>query len=315
MDITIIICTYNRVGNLASCIGALGQQQDVDSLAWEVLVIDNNSSDGTGEEVARLAQGFRVPVRCVRETEQGLNYARNRGALEATGHYCAYIDDDILVSPGWLHALYHALQDNQAAAAGGRILLDPDLDIPKWIKPEMYGFLGHQDFGDESFEMDGSERYPFGGNMAFLRDVLLTVGKFDVNMGRKGEGRKREELFKGEELDYFQRVKRGENAYIAYEPRAIVFHQVLPHQLKKRYFRILHFNSGLQRALLGGPARGKTVLGVPLYLFPQLLRAGGRYLMQAVTRGPDWAFRQQMTVANFVGMMIGHYRSRNRATA
>jgi glycosyltransferase involved in cell wall biosynthesis len=315
MDFTAIICTYNRASNLPRCLGALARQNGVQDIKWEVLVVDNNSSDDTPAMVDRLARELPVAIRYTRENQQGLNYARNTGIRESNGACFSYVDDDIEVSPNWLASLYRSFIANDADAVGGRIHLDPSTQLPKWIRDnEMKGFLGFQDFGDEPFRMDGAKRYPYGGNMAFHRRVVERIGYFNPLLGRKGAGTKRSELFKGAETDYFHRLAAAGEARIFYEPNAIVYHQVQPFQLEKRYFRTIHFNAGLQRAYYDQTRFPHTLLGVPRYYYSLLARGLAKYLGEVVTRGPDWAFRQQMNVAHLVGAMLG-YRRRLTDTA
>ncbi len=267
MDFTVIVCTYNRSGNLPSCLAALARQEGVEGIEWEVLVVDNNSSDDTPAMVERLRRELPIAVRYEREAQQGLNYARNRGVMSSRSTHFTFVDDDIHVSPHWLAALNRAFRTNDADAVGGRIHLDPTIKLPAWVVPgsEIAGFLGYQDFGDQPFRMDGKSRYPFGGNMSFHRRVVDRIGLFDPKLGRKGEGRKRGELFKGAETDYFHRLAAAGEARIFYEPRAVVYHRVQPHQLRQRYFLTIHFNAGYQKAVLrrtGVPpphARGSLV--------------------------------------------------------
>src|SRR5690348_4053410 len=204
MDFTVIVCTYNRCQNLASCLGALAGQEGIDGLDWEVLVVDNNSSDDTPGTVERLGRELPIKVRYTKEPQQGLNRARNRGVTESKGTCFTFVDDDIQVSRHWLAALHDAFARTDADAVGGRIHLDPSVRLPDWVVrgSEIRGFLGYQDFGDEPFRMDGVSKYPFGGNMSFHRRVVERIGLFDPKLGRKGEGRKRGELFKGAETDY-----------------------------------------------------------------------------------------------------------------
>jgi glycosyltransferase involved in cell wall biosynthesis len=307
MDFTVIICTYNRANNLPICLGELSRQLGVDDMDWEVLVVDNNSTDSTCETVAQTAKQLPVPVRYTFEAQQGLNYARNRGALESRGDYFCYVDDDIRVAPQWLAALFQALKTNDADAAGGRIHLDDSFVLPPWVKPEMYGFLGYQDFGELAFQMDGVSKYPFGGNMAFHRRVIDRIGLFNPLLGRKGSGLKRSELFKGAETDYFHRLA-ATGGRIFYAPAAIVYHQIQPFQLRKRYFRTLHYNAGVQKAYYDPRTYRRRLFGIPLFLFPQAARNVARYIGQLCTRGPDWSFRQQMTVGYFLGMMQGYLK-------
>ena len=309
MDFSVIVCTYNRAANLPRCLGALSRQQGVQDLRWEVLVVDNNSSDGTRAEVQRLAQLLPITVRYAHEKQQGLNYARNTGIRESAGTCFSYVDDDIEVSPQWLSALHRSFVAHDADAVGGRIHLDPQVVLPKWIRDqETKGFLGFQDFGDDPFRMDGRRRYPYGGNMAFNRRVVERIGYFNPLLGRKGEGRKRSELFKGAETDYFHRLADSGEVSIWYAPEAIVYHQVQPFQLRKKYFRTIHSNAGYQRAFYDTAEFPHTLFGVPRYLYPMLLSGMAEYLRQAVVDGPDAAFRQQMTVGHMIGTMLGYHR-------
>lgn len=315
MDFTVIICTYNRAGNLPRCLEALTRQRGLEGHEWEVLIVDNNSSDDTPRVVEDLARTLPIRVRSVRETEQGLNYARNRGIRESDSTWFSYVDDDILVSENWLASLIQSFEINDADAVGGRIHLDPSIKLPEWIRPDtdMLGFLGYQDFGDEPLRLDGHYRYPFGGNMAFNRRVVERIGYFDPKLGRKGAGRKRSELFKGAETDYFHRLAASGEPRIFYAPGAIVYHQVMPFQLRKQYFRTIHFNAGFQRAFHDDRDYPHRWLGVPRFYYPQLARAVGKYLGQVVTHGPDWAFRQQMNIAHMVGTMLGYSRQEPQA--
>jgi len=314
MDFTVIICTYNRCGNLSMCIEALEAQSNTDDLDWEVLIVDNNSSDETKKTVHQLAEQSSINIRYAFEPEQGLNHARNRGIKESNSKYFAYIDDDITVSKDWLHSLFNTLIDNDADAAGGRIHLDPDISLPAWISsnPEMYGFLGHQDYGDEPMRLDGVKRYPFGGNMAFNRRVPERIGFFNTKVGRKGEGRKKGELFKGAETDYFHRLTASGDAKIYYSPNAIVYHHILPHQLEKEYFLTIHRNAGYQKAFHDTGNYQRRFMGVPLFIFPQTLRAASNYMIETIKSGSDIAFRKRMTLAHFLGTISGYMQSNNK---
>lgn len=308
MEFSVIICTYNRSQNLPQCLEQLARQHGAQGIEWEVLVVDNNSNDETKMVVAELAAKLPINIRYAHEGQQGLNYARNTGIRESRGTYFSFVDDDIEVSPDWLASLYRSFTTNDADAVGGRIHLAPSITLPKWIRDkETKGFLGFQDFGDEPFRMDGKSRYPYGGNMAFNRRVVERIGYFNPKLGRKGEGKKRSELFKGAETDYFHRLSATGDARIFYEPNAIVYHQVQPFQLKKKYFRTIHFNAGYQRAFFDQTEFPHTIFGVPRFFYLQLVKGLGKYFLQVLTRGPSWAFRQQMSIGHLIGTMLGYH--------
>lgn len=311
MQFSVIICTYNRSYNLSKCIAHLAVQEQIKDIEWEIVIVDNNSTDGTDKVIADLTARYNLNIRCVSENCQGLNYARNAGILASSGEYFAFIDDDILVSTNWLRSIYDSLVNNDADAVGGRIHLEKPVFIPLWIKPDMYGFLGHQDMGNVPFRMDGLINYPFGGNMAFNRRVKDKIGLFNTKLGRKGSGRKRDELFKGAEPDYFERLASADGR-IFYQPDSLVYHRISSFQLKKRYFRTIHYNEGFQKAFNDQESYNRTLFGVPLFLFPQLARGVKKYLFNMITKGFNWAFRQQMTVFYFLGMINGYAHSRKK---
>lgn len=300
MDFSVIVCTYNRAQNLPSCIEHLIAQRDVDNLEWEVVVVNNNSTDNTAAIIAALLKSSPIQLRCLFEPAQGLSNARNCGIRNSYGTHVVFIDDDIHVSPRWLRAYADIFRTYDCDAAGGRILVESPQSLPVWIQPDMMGFLGQLDYGDAAFEFDGRSRHPFGGNMAFHRRSLERVGDFNPNLGRKGAGASSEELFKGEETDYFRQVSAS-GGHIWYAPGAIVRHRILPYQLTRRFFLTIHYNEGYQSVALEAPYRGRKLLGAPVFVFPQALRALMRYIVQSLTRGPSRSVRQLMTFAYFVG--------------
>lgn len=312
MDISVIVCTYNRADTVARCLSHLEKLEVPKGIKWEIVVVDNNSNDETDKVVTKIAAHSHLTIRYVHEKQQGLNNARNCGILESRGSYFAFIDDDITVSSEWLSAIYSSLLRNDADAVGGRIHLDKSLFIPPWIRPEMYGFLGYQDLGDETFQMDGISRYPFGGNMAFNRRVVDKIGFFNPELGRRGAGQKRDELYKGSETDYFHRLT-AVSCRIIYQPNAIVFHMVQPFQLKRKYFLTIHYNAGYQKAFNDQFVYHRNLIGIPLFLFPQLIRGLKKYLYQFIIKGSNRAFRQKMIFVHFLGMMHGYINRKKKS--
>lgn len=307
MDISIIICTYNRGHNLPECIQCLEKQSLHDNKTkWEVLIVDNNSTDNTKAIIDKISAESTLLIRYLFEKNQGLSAARNKGISEALGKYLIFIDDDIRVTPIWLQSIYSTFQECDCDVVGGRIHVESPSTIPAWITPDMYGFLGHQDFGSDPHQMDGFVEFPFGGNMAIHRRVIEMIGNFDTNLGRKGIGLKKDELFKGEETDFFHRLANRHGSFY-YQPTALVFHKILPHQLTKRFFLTLHNNAGRQKATYDNNKYARKILGVPLFIFPQLLRSISRFILISLTKGTTNSFRQLMTVSYFLGMISGYH--------
>jgi len=305
MELSVILCTYNRSNGLIRTLKSLQSQDLPKNFAWEVVVVDNNSTDDTPEKVREFAERSELVVRYVKEKKQGLSNARNKGIAEARGRYLHFTEDDEIADKDLIREIYGTFETYECDCVGGRIYLKCEDEMPKWLIEELWGFLGYLNYGDNPLQMD-EQRYPFGGNMTFSREVFKRIGLFNVNLGRKGK-----ELFGGEEVDFFQRLLSSGGKGV-HQPKALVYHIIDKSRLKKNYFRTLHYKAGYQKAFYDKDNYPRNLYGIPLFLLPQLVLAIRKYLFQAVTKGPNWAFRQQMTALYFLGMMSGYlHKKRN----
>ncbi len=302
MELSVIIATFNRCYNLAESIGYLANQQGMDGVDWEVLVVDNNSTDGTEKTVRKLQNEHSINLRYVFEPKQGVCQARNRGIGSTDSRYLVFIDDDILVVPGWLKAIYTTFKEKDSDAIAGRIWLRCPREIPHWMTADMRGDMGHLDLGDAPLSIDGRRRFFFGGNMAFNRRIFERVGLFDVRLGPKGEGRKPEESFQGEEHELAHRIADA-SGKIDYAPEAIVYHKVLAHELERHFFRVLEFNRGYQGIILSGNRFRRLFLRIPLFMFKEMMKVMFEYAKQVLISGPDGAFTRQLRIAYIAGAM------------
>ena len=132
MHITVLICTRNRAEQLRRTLEA-ATAIETPGTSWELLVIDNGSSDHTPEVVESFAE--RLPIRRVSEPQAGLSNARNRGVAEANGSYICWTDDDVLIDPHWLSAYAGAFAHHpEAAYFGGPIELVLEEPTPSWFR-------------------------------------------------------------------------------------------------------------------------------------------------------------------------------------
>ncbi len=124
VDVSVVICTYNGASRIPQVFACLQQQEPVADLAWEIVVVDNNSNDDTAavcREYQR-ANTMNVPVRYCFEGRQGLAYARRKGAAVARGDLLAFLDDDNWPHPTWLEAIATFSRSHpQVGAFGGQI--------------------------------------------------------------------------------------------------------------------------------------------------------------------------------------------------
>ncbi|NJK39299.1 MAG: glycosyltransferase family 2 protein [Oscillatoriales cyanobacterium RM2_1_1] len=227
-EISAIICTHNREHYLGAAIDSVLSQ---DFRAFEVIVIDNASSDRTREVVeARLSD---PRLRYVYEPITGLSVARNRGAQESQSPILAYLDDDAVASSQWLGVLYRAYQDNdKLAIAGGKVtLIWPNgVSPPKWISPGLAGNLGAYDLGSEMVLIQTPGLTPRGLNYSIRRSFLEQIGGFDLNLGRVGK-----RLLSNEELMTTQ-LALEKGWQVAYLPEALVAHNVAPERINRSWF-------------------------------------------------------------------------------
>ena len=304
MELSVILCTYNRSNGLIRTLKSLQSQDLPENFPWEIVVVDNNSTDDTPEKVREFAERSELVVRYVKEKKQGLSHARNRGVVEARGKYVHFTEDDEIADKDLIREIYGTFETYKCDCVGGRIYLKLEDEMPQWLTKDLWGFLGYLNYGDNTLQMD-EQRYPFGGNMTFSREVFKRIGLFNVNMGRKGD-----QLFGGEEVDFFRRLLSAGGKGV-YQPKAIVYHIIDKSRLKKTYFRTLHYNEGMQRALLDNEVYRHSLFGVPVFIFPQFLRSIRNYVSTIFLDGWNKSFRKEMNILWYIGFMkgkIGEYK-------
>lgn len=300
MDASVVVCTYNRCASLADTLEALAAQQVPEGFGWELIVVDNNSRDATQRTVTDFqARQPRLSVRYAFEGRQGLSNARNHGIGLAQGEFVVFTDDDVLPAPDWLAQLVGGMRQHHCAAAGGYIEPLWQAEPPPWLTERFYGFLALRTDPEGPKEVRTEEQMPFGASLAFARAAFEQLGRFDPELGRKGQV-----LAGGEEIDMLMRLVAA-GGRVMYFPQARVQHKVEAFRLNKRYFRRWRQQCSRNEARKWPPVVGRKIAGVPLYLFAQLAQAVWRSLAMHLTRPADEAFRQEMIVWHFLGLMRG----------
>ena len=277
MQVSVVIGTYNRQHLLVGTLGALASQEVPGSLAWEIVVVDNNSTDSTAQVVAAFAETTPTPVRYVFEPRQGISHARNRGIREARGAVLAFIDDDVLPANDWVSQVVAAVERWEADGVGGRILPRWEASPPHWLRDNrsLLRRLSIMEFDGSCLLALPLKPVPqvWGANMAFRRDVFHRVGEFDPRRGVVGKT-----LHRGEESDLIERAL-DLGLRIAYDAALTVFHRIGPDRTRKAYFRRMAFEDARGEARLkSDPARTRDSGSAPLVLPRRrrgLLQVGG----------------------------------------
>jgi glycosyltransferase involved in cell wall biosynthesis len=236
--ITVLVCTYNRSRTLGETIESVVTQTLPGSLNWEILVVDNNSSDDTRLVVEELRRRYPGHIRYFFEPKQGLSHARNTGIREAKGEILVFIDDDGTAEAGWLQNLTANLHSDEWAGVGGRLLPPPSFARPSWL-PNKSLFtsapLGIFDLGLEARQL---HQPPFGGNMAFRKEVFDSYGGFRTDLGREGRN-----LISNEDTEFGRRLLAA-GLRLRYEPSALIYHRMEGVRLHPKYFLKWWFNKG-----------------------------------------------------------------------
>jgi glucosyl-dolichyl phosphate glucuronosyltransferase len=241
MRISVILCTYNRSRSLAKALESLGALEMPASVEWDVLVVDNNSTDQTRAVAEEFCRRDPLRFRYLFEPRQGKSQALNAGIAHACADILAFTDDDVTVEPNWLREITHPLEDPEWLGAGGRVFLPVDFILPPWLKVDdpysILGILAYFDPGPEPGVFPKGQP-PVGANMAYRKEAFLKYGGFRTDLG-PCPGR----AVRSEDTELGWRLLNA-GAKIKYVPSAIVHHEVPPERVNKKYFLVYCYGQG-----------------------------------------------------------------------
>lgn len=304
MEITVILCTYQRCNSLARALQSVAGSTLPSAVKWEVLVVDNNSSDQTRQVVEEISRRYPGRFRYLFEPQPGKSHALNAGIRHARGEILAFMDDDVTVEPTWLESLTSALHDQEWAGAGGRILPEWPCELPRWLSPDDPYAVGYTlALFDRGLKAGDLTEPPFGTNMAFRKAIFEKFGGFKGNLGPRPCNHS---LQRGEDSEFGQRLlAAGER--LRYEPSAVVYHWVPEERLQKKYFLAWSFGHGRSyiRAFGVAPEIRWRVWGIPLYLFRRLAAWTVRWM---IAIDPLRRFDAKLKIWAKVGEILECYR-------
>ena len=244
IKVSIIICTYNRSKLLKETLQSV-QNQDFQSDQYEIIVVDNNSTDDTKDVVAEMAKASPVSTGYVFEYMQGLSNARNAGINNSEGEIIVFTDDDVEAERSWLRELFAAFETPGVAAAGGPIRPIWPFEKPEWITENWQGYFTVNEFPEarEAGEFR-NPNYPWGANMAFRRSILKKTDLFSPALGRIGAC-----LLSNEELRLFRAIEEmGHRIVLA--PDAVIHHKIPPERVRKLWLYHRTYWQGRSEAIL-----------------------------------------------------------------
>jgi glycosyltransferase involved in cell wall biosynthesis len=310
MTYSVVIATYNRAADLRGTLDSLSAlRPDGD---WEVIVVDNNSTDDTRAVVEAAARSFPAPLRYIFEAEQGRSPALNAGIRAAAGRIIATTDDDVRVEPDWLTRAGEALRELQCDYVGGRVLPIWGAPPPAWLAQggKYWAVIALLEYGPDPVEFGTS--VPLGVNMAFDRHAFDRAGLFDPNTGRKAG------TLLGQEIREWCIRARAAGVRGFYAPKLSLRHIIPASRLRKAYFRRWFYWRGISRAQLyeragldmEAPERTSLdfasvphVFGVPRYLYRKALASAWTALVRRLRGDAAGAFDYELWVWFFAGIV------------
>jgi glucosyl-dolichyl phosphate glucuronosyltransferase len=270
----VAICTLNRAESLRRTLESLAGMRIPGDLDWELVVVDNGSTDHTAEIVKSFAD--RLPLRREFEAQRGLSRARNRAIDVAKGDYFLWTDDDVVVGTGWLANYAEAFQRwPEAAVFGGPIIPRYEPPIAGWIsecEPLIGGAFAIRNFGDQPLRLNVAEGVePYGANFA-VRGAEQRAFRYNPDLGVRPGSRRI-----GEETDVIKRIL--DSGAIGYwVPNARVEHCISRERQTVAYIFRHCVAAGETKAFLVGTNQAATLwFGAPRWLWRRLISEWVRY--------------------------------------
>lgn len=212
MELSIVVSTFNRARDLKSFIDSILAMNDPHGRGWELIVVDNNSTDDTRDVVLAAEAAFPLQIRYLFEPRQGKSFGLNTGLTATQGHILAFTDDDAIIPTNWAASIIDFFERNASAACvGGQVVLHNPDDAPTSIRTSATpGMTAWRQFSAENIPI-------IGCNMAFRASLIREIGAFDVDIGPGSK------FGVAEDLDYLYRIVRAGHP-IYYEPSISLRH-------------------------------------------------------------------------------------------
>lgn len=295
-DISIVISTYNRCALLPIALDSVLAQKAF-GVNYEIVVVDNNSTDETKRVVESYVQRGASNLRYVFEGNQGIAHGRNAGIVNARAPIIAYTDDDVHVAPDWIANIKRAFDEHpKADFVGGKVLARWEKEPPRWLTREQWSPLAVLDYGNELFYVNLDKQLCLiTANAAFRREALERVGHFNARFQPLGEDH---EL----ELRIWQAGGQG-----LYDPRIVVTTDVQAERMTKKYHRAWHKKHGRLFAKLRLPETEESKAGrffdVPAHLYKQAVLDAAIWLKHTLRGARDEAFKNETRLHFFAGFL------------
>jgi glucosyl-dolichyl phosphate glucuronosyltransferase len=315
--VSVVLSTVDRAQLLDVALDRLLGQR-AESTPYEVIVVDNNSSDGTRALVMRRQESSEGRLRYVFERKRGLSHARNAGTAAARAPIVAFTDDDVRVAGDWVEVIDRTFAVHpDVDCLGGRTLPVWPSGVPTWLtRLHWVGPLALQDYGDEQVVVDATRALCLAGaNFAFRTSVFSRIGLFAPEYPRS------------QDTEFMLRFWRAGGRAL-YVPGMTVHAAVQADRLTKAYHRRWHTNVGRSNAQMAleeataadGALRTvvpdvRRAFGVPIFAVRQIGRealAWGRETLRGHAPEAFWHELQVRALFAYARESRALFRRRRR---
>lgn len=305
MKLDIILPTCNRQALLRRTLESVAAAKEPPGLHTNVLVIDNNSQDGTAETVRQAASLLGPRLRYLREPRQGKPYALNTGIAAADGDLIGLIDDDEEIDSQWFTVAYEWFQKPEVDFIGGPSILKRTSPLPDWV-PRNYGaVISWAECGNKvrEFGPQSPDVMLLGGNAVIRRGALNRCGLYATDLRRTHD-----RLLSGEDHDMYNRLlATGARGFFV--PDLVMFHHLFPERLTKPYFRRWVFWHGVSMEVMEKrrPRDAPQWLGVPRWEYRVAATGAWKRVRGCFGYPPAAAFGGELDVVHLVGLLYGRH--------
>jgi glucosyl-dolichyl phosphate glucuronosyltransferase len=298
-DVAVIICTYNRCEMLPKALDSMLSQES-GGIRYEVIVVDNNSTDQTRLVCESYLSRGHHNMRYIFEAKQGISHARNTGISNARAPILAFTDDDVCVADNWVARIKQTFEENPGAdGIGGKVLPQWESEPARWLTREHWGPLALLDFGDSPVSVNASNPICLiGANFAFRREVFDHIGLFSPTLQRVGSG-----IGSMEDHELLLRLWRT-NRQTLYTPDIVVKADVQSERLTKQYHRKWHTGHGHFYAIMREEEIERSnarLFDVPAHLYKQALVNSLMWIKHKLYGESDDAFLYETRLCFFRG--------------
>ncbi len=305
-EITVIMSTYNRSEMLAKAIESVLNQES-EGVEYEVIIVDNNSTDRTREVVEGYIADGHENLRYVFEAKQGVSYARNTGIAEARAEIIAFADDDVRVSKDWVAKIKEVFDSHpEIDCIGGKVLPEWSCAPPRWLTRDHWMPLALQDYGDEMVFISADNKLCLvSANLAFRSEAFEETGLFEPDLQRVKNG-----IGSMEDAELLERFWRTGRKSL-YVPDLIVVTDVPAERMTKGYHRRWHTGHGYFFAIMRSEEMelsSSRLFDVPAHLYRQAIADAAAWFRCLLSGSRARAFAHEIGIRFF----LGFFRKRRR---